>query len=155
DDQKARLWDVATLREIAVVDGAARFVGFYPDGKKLVTCDRWTLRFWDVAGQAPKELPAPKGIDTHHPTLLALAVNAPALAVLPRNSNKIQIRELSATTPTSWQVTLPKDVETAKRLALSPDGKRLALLHTTTKSAAKKSNEITWWMLAGTEFKEQ
>src|SRR5262249_23310739 len=33
DDRKARLWDVATLREKAVIDGAANFIGFYPDGK--------------------------------------------------------------------------------------------------------------------------
>jgi WD40 repeat protein len=52
-----RLWDITTNREVAVPvrrDMGQYFVGFAPDGRRMVAAGRDWVRIWDLAGAAEK-----------------------------------------------------------------------------------------------------
>jgi WD40 repeat protein len=137
-DGTARLWDVATGRQIGaplVVDGApggANAVAFSPDGKMLATADAdGTAQLWDVA--------------THR------QIGSP-ITVVPHNSQSDQVYTVAFSpdgislatasedgTARLWDVathrqigtpmavdTVPGAIPTATAVAFSPDGKTLA-----------------------------
>src|SRR5262249_50445726 len=70
DDRTARLWDVATGREVGKVmrhDGPVVFAGFSNDGRWVLTASRdGTARVWDAATGEPRTPPLKHGTPLHH-----------------------------------------------------------------------------------------
>ncbi|KAG1665978.1 hypothetical protein FOA52_003203 [Chlamydomonas sp. UWO 241] len=122
DDRTARLWDVATGKERAVLTGhsGVTTLAFSPDGKTLATgSEDATARLWDVA--TGKERAVLTG-HSHGVTTLAFSPDGKTLATGSRDD-----------TARLWDVATGKERAvltghsgSVTTLAFSPDGKTLA-----------------------------
>ena len=135
-DKTIRLWDAATGSALKVLEGHASWVAalaFTPDGRTVISssADK-TVRLWDVgSGQFRRSLPLPKGLlvgETHWFTALAVSADGRLVAAV-GDPGAIVIWNLAAA-PTAAPRLLKLAFNRGKptRLALSPDGQRLAFI---------------------------
>jgi WD40 repeat protein len=120
-DQKARLWDIATGKELAVLDGRHNFgmcVAFSPDGKRLAMGGTYVC-LWDTA--TGKEMAVLKG----HDQLITSIAFSPDGTRLATGSDDNTARLWDAATGQELAV-LKGHEKQVKSVAFSPDGTRLA-----------------------------
>lgn len=133
DDGTARLWDVATGRQVTKLQSPeerAICVAFAPDGKTLAVGYaglRGFMQLWDIPGERLIESWAPHGKRTNsiafHPNgrVLATAGDKPEWQLREFDPRTVS-RELHCVGGTDWKTRL------AKAVAFTKDGTRLGVL---------------------------
>lgn len=137
-DNKVRLWDVATGRELRAFEGGEEYpdsVAFSSDGKTLAVPAGKTVRFWDVT--AGKEL---RRLETEAGPVgrVALSPDGRLLAAAAGRS----IRLWDVATGKEQFTPAREHLEEVRDIALTPDGKLLA-------SADFKGTVLLWEATTG------
>ncbi len=134
DDKTVKLWDTKTWNELASLSGLDRnassikCVAFSPDGGTLAVCSEYgSLKLWDT--RARQELPGLKG-DSSYVKFVAFSRDGKMLVTSSGTLKlwDVKTRQLLATL---------KDRSSGAPVALSPDGKMLAVV-TLGQSASKE-----------------
>jgi dipeptidyl aminopeptidase/acylaminoacyl peptidase len=132
DDGTARLWDVATRRQIGTPmtianGGAVTALAFSPDGQILATgSDDGTARLWDVATH--RQIGVPMTADDDFVRDVAFSPDGTILAT---GSNDGTARLWDVATHRQIGAPMTADSQYVKGVAFSPDGTILATPATT------------------------
>lgn len=158
DDCAVRLWDAATLQEKAIFElsSGIAFVQYLPDGKTLVVRSfngNGTVSLWDVTTPKPKEISVPKGSGRDIANL-AVSTEVPMVAFILSKDKSLRVWDLSTNTAKEYSVPLPKDLQDFRSLAISHDGKKIAL-SLQLNIAPKDVVDLRWWEWSDGEYKEQ
>ncbi|WJW70252.1 AAA-like domain-containing protein (plasmid) [Candidatus Chlorohelix allophototropha] len=140
-DQTARIWEVATGKEVAVLkghSGAVTGIEFSPDGKYVVTAgEDKTLRLWDTTNW--QEVRVIRG---HTAEISSVAFSPDSQTVISGSADK---------TARIWEVASGKELLVLSghtggitSLAVSEDGKRIA-------TASEDGTARVWDAASGTE----
>ena len=130
-DHTARLWDVATGREIAILRGHEDVVmsaAFSPDGKTVVTAsDDKTARIWEVA--TGREIATLRG---HKDSVVTAAFSPDGRSVVTTSFDRLAVLKTAENTARVWDAFTGKETATLKGhdgvvflAAFSPDGKTI------------------------------
>jgi WD40 repeat protein len=126
EDGTARLWDIATHRQIAAFSaagtGALTAVAFSPDGKTFATAgEDGTARLWDIATGHQAGVPLPAG--TLGVTAVAFSPDGKTLATASLDGTA---RLWDVTTHSQIGASLPAGTKAVTAVTFSPDGETLA-----------------------------
>jgi WD40 repeat protein len=152
DDKTIKVWDTTTGKEIRALTGFAapvRFLAFSADGKTLAFANANKTVLWDLA--ADKERGHYHGVESP----IALTSDGKGLLFLQCGKDETTIwteaRLLDTTTKTErvvWAEKVPKNIpdrEAYGALALSPDGKTVAL------GSSFATGTVVWLSLIDTD----
>jgi RNA polymerase sigma factor (sigma-70 family) len=140
-DRTARLWDVATGKEVRRFAGTAapvKSVAFTPDGKRLVTGGYDQFRVWDTATGEEVRFPRGRGRATARAGY-CVAVSADGKTLVSAGQQMIQVWDLARREKLR---TMEGPAGAIEALALSPDGKLIAT------AGRDKNKDIRLWELA-------
>jgi WD40 repeat protein len=138
------IWDVATLQEKAVFEGACDVVAFSSDGSALVTRGtNYFLRVFDVATQAAREtIPGRPTVETDSHAALSPDGQILAIGLLDGTITFFDAKRGGLIAPTAHAH------DGSFRLAFSPDGKLLAAPGPSAEPSAKIWDTSTHEMVA-------